>query len=43
MKLITNPNKFFEGLKQRDVKMKKPILHDNNISNHVELSKDENV
>lgn len=37
MKLITNPCEFFEGLKQRDVKMKKPILLDNNISNHGEF------
>ncbi|WP_456327094.1 Yip1 family protein [Archaeoglobus sp.] len=26
MKLITNPNEFFEELKQRDVKIKKPLL-----------------
>ncbi len=37
MKLITNPSEFFEELKQRDVKMKKPILLDNNISNRVEF------
>ncbi len=37
MKLITNPSEFFEELKQRDVKMKKPILLDNNISNHGEF------
>ena len=37
MKLITNPSEFFEELKQRDVKMKKTILLDNNISNRVEF------